>query len=71
MQVKSLIARLQKSKQERPLLPPMPDYELEQYISAHLSGRLPFYNMAQLVIKGENADLDHLVKSIRDIYSTL
>lgn len=70
MQVQSLADRLQKSKQERPLLPPMPAEELESYISRHLAERIYYYNQARLVVKGENADIDYLVKSIRDIYST-
>ncbi|MDY0027294.1 MAG: shikimate kinase [Lentimicrobium sp.] len=69
MQVRSLSDRLQKSKLERPLLPAMPADDLEQYISRHLTERIPYYNEARLVVKGENADIDHLVKSIRDIYA--
>ncbi|MDD2526467.1 MAG: shikimate kinase [Lentimicrobiaceae bacterium] len=69
MQIHSLADRLKKSKQERPLLPAMPADELEQYIGYHLSERISYYNQARLVVKGENADIDHLVKSIRDIYA--
>lgn len=60
----SAIVRLSQSKVKRPLIYDRPAEELEGFIRANYAERLPFYEQAQLVFKGENCDVDALATLI-------
>lgn len=62
----SLFHRLSSSKKPRPLVQNKSQDELKQFINMHLEERLPYYSKAQISIKGENLDMDNLVKKINN-----
>lgn len=64
MSPKSLYDRLSHSKKNRPLIAGMTERELQQYVDDLLLIREPFYNQAQLHIKGENLKITDLYTEI-------
>lgn len=58
----SLYHRLQNSKRRRPLTKNLNSEELNRYIFQELSKREIFYKQADFIIKGENFDLNELIK---------
>lgn len=65
MSIPALINRLTNAKRVRPLLQNKTDEELNDFITSQLSIREQFYNQAQIIINGENCDIETLVRSIR------
>ena len=60
MSVKALADRLRNSKKPRPLVRELDRAKLEEQIAAMLEERITFYEKADLRIKGENLDINHL-----------
>lgn len=60
----SAITRLSQSKVKRPLIYDRPAEEISEFILRNYDERLPFYEQAQLTVKGEDLDLDELVTLI-------
>lgn len=60
------VNRLLVSKRKRPLIEGKGENELAEYVSGHYAGRLPFYEQAMVSVKGENIDLDNLIKIIQN-----
>lgn len=65
MSPKSLFDRLSHSKKERPLLKGKTPEELNTYIEETLREREPFYQRADICVKGEDLDFTSLVESLR------
>lgn len=66
MHPRSLAQRLEASLNERPLLKGLKDEDLLGKIEKHLEERRPFYNKANIKIKGESLDMEELVRKIKD-----
>lgn len=60
----SAIIRLSQSKVKRPLIYDRPAEEISEFILRNYAERLPFYEQAQLTVKGEDLDIDELVTLI-------
>ncbi len=60
----SLFYRLQNSKRRRPLTKTLNSEELNLYILEELPKREIFYKQSDIIIKGENFDLNELLKSL-------
>lgn len=67
MHPKSLYHRLIRSKKKRPLLLNRSKDELLDYIGEQLTEREPYYNKAQVILKGENFNLTLLYDQIHTI----
>ncbi len=65
MSVAALFNRLSNAKRIRPLLKNLNDDELNDFISKQLIERGKFYNQAQIIINGENCDIETLATSIK------
>ena len=64
--VASLLMRLTLMKRKRPLLKDVPQNELKGKVTAQLAEREFYYRQADLIIKGQDIDLEALIKLIRD-----
>ena len=60
----SAIIRLSQSKVKRPILIDKSPEELAEFIKTNYAERLPFYEQAQLIFKGENCDVETLATLI-------
>ncbi len=60
----SAIIRLSQSKVKRPLIYDRPADEVSEFILRNYAERLPFYEQAQLTVKGEDLDIEELVTLI-------
>ena len=67
--VPALVSRLKMVKRKRPLLKDIPPAELEEKVSAQLAQRRFFYDQADIVMKGDNINLDDLLLQIRALKS--
>lgn len=59
-----LTSRLQKVKDQRPLIRHIPDKELKSYIIKKYSGRKIFYQQANVILPEENLTLETLVSEV-------
>jgi shikimate kinase len=64
-QVNALVQRLMKVKRKRPLLKDLPANELYVKVEMQLKQREPFYNQADIIIDGQEIDLDKLLPLIK------
>jgi shikimate kinase len=60
----SLAHRLSHSKKKRPLIHEKNAGELLDFVQTHLSIREKFYCQADIIVKGENLDINHLSNMI-------
>lgn len=67
MKPESLARRLLNAKVKRPLIEGIPQERLPDFIAGHLEHRESFYNKAPVRIKGENLDMDDLVRLVKDL----
>lgn len=58
---KTAVNRILSSKKKRPLVLGKTEEELFLYVEKHYSDRLPYYNKAQVTIKGESININELV----------
>jgi shikimate kinase len=65
MSVAALVNRLSNAKRVRPLIKDLNDDELNDYITEQLKMRDEFYTQAQIIINGENCDIETLATSIK------
>jgi len=63
----ALVKRLIHSKNVRPLVIGKSEDELKQFIHKHILEREKYYNMASIVVEGQDPDLDDLVSKIKDL----
>ena len=63
----TVIDRLSKSKVKRPLVMGKSIEELTDFVHKTYTERMPFYEKAQLVFKGENCDLEAIVEALREL----
>jgi shikimate kinase len=63
----SLAQRLNRARRLRPLVRDVKNDDMQAFIEKQLSARGKFYEQAQLIVKGENLDLDALVKEVNTI----
>jgi len=66
MHIKSIESRLMNSRKPRPLLKNISQSDLITFIEKQLSEREKYYNQANLIIKGENLDIDSIIQSFED-----
>ncbi|MCF8234273.1 MAG: shikimate kinase [Bacteroidales bacterium] len=67
MDVKSIHDRYKNSKKARPILDKIPESEIPEFFQDHLTEREQFYQQADITVKGENADIDLIYRSIRSL----
>jgi shikimate kinase len=65
MHPKSLFYRLLTSKRTRPLVSGLDELVLQKSIETRLAERETFYAQSQIIIKGENVNIEDLAKTIR------
>ncbi len=65
MGVASLVNRLSNAKRIRPLIKSMDRDELKDFISEQLKIRAEYYEKAQIIVQGQNCNIDTLASSIR------
>lgn len=65
MSVAALVNRLSNAKRIRPIIKNLNIYELSDFIRKQLSERDEFYTQAQIIINGEDCDIDTLAQSIK------
>jgi shikimate kinase len=68
--IPTLVARLQKGKQNRPLIATLNDDELLEYIGKHLFERAPFYEQAAFKININDASVKEISEAISSKLST-
>ncbi len=62
--VDTLYLYLKNQKSKRPIIKDLSDVELKNFISDHLSKRLPFYNKAKLSVVTDNKSIDEIVEEL-------
>ena len=62
----SAVNRIVLSKKKRPLAAGKTETELLAFVERHYGSRMPYYEQAQHVVKGENLDIDELVQMLFD-----
>ena len=67
----SAIVRLSNSKVRRPKVYGKSFSELEEFIQKNYAERMPFYEQAQLIYKGEDLDVDALIAEIQRLNPSL
>lgn len=65
MHINSLKDRIINSKKKRPLLKNITNENVTDFLPNHLKEREAFYQQADYTVKGENADIEGMVKLIR------
>ena len=66
-EVPALVRRLKTVRRKRPLLKDIPPAALEKKVIEQLIQREFYYNQADIVVRGENVDVDNLVLRIRSL----
>ncbi|HZK07023.1 MAG TPA: shikimate kinase [Bacteroidales bacterium] len=64
MAPESLFVRLKNAKRPRPRIAGLSDEQLKIRIAEDLRVRVPYYEKARLIVKGENLDVDALAEEI-------
>ncbi len=65
MQLDSILNRLEKSKNPRPLVQGLNREELSSYVESELEKRKEFYNSADYVIKAESVSIDQIISFLK------
>lgn len=60
---KTAVNRLINSKKKRPLIEGKSEEELLAYVERHYGERMPFYEKAHVIVKGENLDVKEIFES--------
>ena len=66
MHINSIENRLINSKKPRPLIKDIPQTDLISFIEKQLLEREKYYNQANLIIKGENLDINSIIESFEN-----
>ena len=64
--IDTIMARLQYSKKERPVLNKMPKEELQGFILKQIEERKPFYKQADIIIPAKDVRIEDLKKRIEE-----
>lgn len=62
--VKTLIERLLKQKQKRPIIARISDEDLPEFIAKHLFERNPYYTKARFIVNTDNKEPEEIVEEI-------
>lgn len=62
--VEILFKRLLKERAQRPLLKDLSDEQLKSFIIKKFSDRRMYYEQAEIIVEGENLELDKLIEKI-------
>lgn len=68
---KTVVNRVFHSRTKRPLARDKSMEELEAFVQQNYTERMPFYEKAHRIFKGEDCDLDAIVTAIKEVYPTL
>ncbi len=63
---KTAVNRILNSKKKRPLTMNMTENELMQYVEKHYCNRLHYYNLSQVIVKGESLDMEELLSLLKN-----
>jgi len=66
MHINSIENRLMNSKKPRPLLKDVSQADLRSFIEKQLPEREKYYNQANLIIKGENLEINSIIESFEN-----
>jgi shikimate kinase len=61
---KSLSHRLTNARRLRPIIRDIPNEEMQSFVEGQLAEREPFYERADITVKGESLDMEALVKAL-------
>lgn len=61
-----LFERLQKEKEDRPLIAALEDKQLEKFIAEKLNEREPFYSKAKIILQESDPSLESILNSIQN-----
>lgn len=64
--INTLVARLSKQKEKRPLVARIPDAELPEFIAKHLFERNAFYSKSQFMISTDGRNPEDIVSEIKE-----
>ena len=67
MHPKSLAQRLNNSRRLRPIIRDIAPEEMVSFVETQLAEREIYYDQADICIKGENLDIDELVRNISSL----
>lgn len=67
--IPSLVERIKKEKNQRPLVANILDEDLSEFIGKHLFERNMYYVMAEKSIDCDNKSAEHIANEIKDCYS--
>ena len=59
--------RIMNAKRKRPLVYGKSEDELRQYVESHYNSRLPIYEQADFIVKGENLDIDEIMNYLSQL----
>lgn len=59
--------RIMNAKRKRPLVYGKSEYDLRQYVESHYNSRLPFYEQADFIMKGENFDIEEVMNYLSQL----
>ena len=62
--VTTLVERLKKQKEKRPLIARIDDLDLPEFVAKHLFERNPYYSKAQHIIQTQNKSADEIILDI-------
>ena len=65
MHINSIENRLMNSKKPRPLIKDISQADLRSFIEKQIFEREKYYNQANLIIKGENIDINSIMEALR------
>ncbi len=66
--ITTLSKRLQKEKEQRPLIAHLQEGQLPEFIAKHLFERRPFYEKARYIIDTEQQSLEEILNFMKTIY---
>lgn len=64
---KTAVHRILHSKKKRPLAESKDETQLLDFVEHHYGSRMPFYEQAELIVKGEDLDIDEILRQIGKI----
>ena len=64
MHPKSLAHRLTRARRLRPVIRDIQNDDMQGFVEEQLAEREPFYNQADITVKGESLDIDALIDAL-------
>lgn len=59
--------RIMNAKRKRPLVYGKTEEELRQFVENHYNSRLPIYEQAKFIVKGENFDIEEVMNYLSQL----